>query len=77
MFIYKDDMYCECEEKEMPVFPERITLATIYVPFQYAKCIFSPKNGLREGSLFPDLIFPYVPSYGHMKNCPCQEDLPC
>ena len=71
MYIYKDDMFCESEEKPMCMFPDNIKLATAYVPYQNAKCMLSPQKALCEGTIFPDLVMPYqTPSFLHpMQDC--------
>jgi len=74
MFMYKDDMYCECEDQTIPMFPDKIMLATAYIPFQHAKCIYSPAKGLSEGSIFPDLVMPYMSEFKHMPHCSCREE---
>ena len=55
---------CECgfdEEYEMSVFPENPMLAQSYVPWQYMDKTFKPEVGLRMGTIFPELVSPYMP----------------
>ena len=55
---------CECgfdEEYEMSVFPENPMLAQSYVPWQYMDKTFKPEIGLKMGTIFPELVSPYVP----------------
>ena len=55
---------CECgfdEEYEMGVFPENPMLAQSYVPWQYMDKTFKPCVGLKMGTIFPELVSPYVP----------------
>ena len=55
---------CECgfdEEYEMGVFPENPMLAQSYVPIQYMDKTFKPCVGLKMGTIFPELVSPYVP----------------
>lgn len=58
---YENDE-CECGyDEEMGVFPENPSLAQSYVPFQYLNNTFIPEVGLRMGTLYPELVNPYVP----------------
>ena len=55
---------CECgfdEEYEMSVFPENPMLAQSYVPWQYMDKTFKPEVGLKMGTIFPELVSPYMP----------------
>lgn len=57
-----DDNDCECGfENNMNVFPENPVLAQSYVPFQYMDKTFKPCVGLKMGTIFPELVSPYVP----------------
>lgn len=59
----KNDM-CECgfdEECEMDVFPENPMLAQSYVPWQFMDKTFKPSVGLKMGTVFPELVSPYMP----------------
>lgn len=55
---------CGCgfdEEYEMGVFPENPMLAQSYVPWQYMDKTFKPCVGLKMGTIFPELVSPYMP----------------
>lgn len=53
---------CECGyDEEMGLFPENPSLAQSYVPFQYLNKTFIPEVALRMGTLYPELVSPYVP----------------
>lgn len=53
---------CECGfDEEYDVFPSNPMLAQSYVPFQYMDKTFKPCVGLKMGTLFPELVSPYVP----------------
>ena len=55
---------CECgfdEEYEISVFPENPMLAQSYVPWQYMDKTFKPCVGLKMGTIFPELVSPYMP----------------
>ena len=53
---------CSCGfDEEYNVFPENTMLAQSYVPFQYMDKTFKPCVGLKMGTLFPELVSPYVP----------------
>lgn len=59
----ENDM-CECgfdEEYEMGVFPENPMLAQSYVPWQFMDKTFKPNVGLKMGTIFPELVSPYMP----------------
>ena len=47
--------------EEYGVFPENPSLAQSYVPFQYMDRTFKPNIGLKMGTIFPELVSPYVP----------------
>ena len=54
---------CECgfdEEYEMGVFPENPMLAQSYVPWQFMDKTFKPCVGLKMGTIFPELVSPYM-----------------
>ena len=60
-----DDDCCSCGfDKSMPVFPDNAVLAQSYVPFQYMDKTFKPCVGLKMGTIFPELVSPYVPCQG-------------
>lgn len=53
---------CECGfDEELGVFPENPMLAQSYVPIQYMDKTFRPCVGLKMGTIFPELVSPYVP----------------
>lgn len=55
---------CECgfdEEYEMGVFPDNPMLAQSYVPWQFMDKTFKPNVGLKMGTIFPELVNPYMP----------------
>ncbi len=59
-----EDNLCECgfdEEYEMGVFPENPMLAQSYVPWQFMDKTFKPCAGLKMGTIFPELVSPYMP----------------
>lgn len=59
---YYDDNNCECGfDEEIGVFPENPMLGQSYVPIQFMDKTFKPCVGLRMGTLFPELVSPYVP----------------
>lgn len=60
---YNEDQ-CECgfdEEYEVGVFPENPMLAQSYVPWQFMDKTFKPSVGLKMGTIFPELVSPYMP----------------
>ena len=59
-----DTNECKCgfdEDYEMSVFPENPMLAQSYVPWQYMDKTFKPCVGLKMGTIFPELVSPYMP----------------
>ena len=53
---------CECGfEEEYSIFPENPMLAQSYVPYQYMDKTFKPCVGLKMGTIFPELVSPYMP----------------
>lgn len=57
---YEDECGCGFEEG-YNVFPENPSLAQSYVPIQYMDKTFKPCVGLKMGTIFPELVSPYVP----------------
>ena len=57
-----DEESCGCGfNPGMSVFPENPTLAQSYVPYQFMNETFKPCVGLKMGTIFPELVSPYVP----------------
>lgn len=57
-----DENKCSCGFNQgMSVFPENPTLAQSYVPYQFMNETFKPCVGLKMGTIFPELVSPYVP----------------
>ena len=53
---------CECGfDEEYNVFPENPMLGQSYVPIQYMDKTFKPCVGLKMGTIFPELVSPYMP----------------
>lgn len=53
---------CECGFEEEPsVFPSNPMLGQSYVPIQEMNTTFTPCCGLKMGTIFPELVSPYVP----------------
>lgn len=56
---------CQCNScrkcRELPAMPTNPMLANSYVPYQYIEEIFEPCEALENGTLFPELVSPYVP----------------
>lgn len=62
-----NDDYCDCEcgfDEPMSVFPDNAVLAQSYVPYQFMDKTFKPCVGLKMGTIFPELVSPYVPCQG-------------
>lgn len=58
--IYDDGCSCGFDE-EYNLFPDNPMLAQSYVPYQYMDKTFKPCVGLKMGTIFPELVSPYVP----------------
>jgi len=59
-----NNMYdaCACGfDEEYNHFPENPMLAQSYVPFQRMDKTFIPSVGLKMGTIFPELVSPYMP----------------
>lgn len=57
-------MYDECEcgfDEENNMFPENPMYAQSYVPIQTMDKTFIPSAGLKMGTIFPELVSPYMP----------------
>ena len=53
---------CECGfDDESGVFPENYMFGQSYVPIQTMNKTFTPEVGLRMGTIFPELVSPYMP----------------
>ena len=60
-YIDEDDE-CMCGyNRSESIFPENAVLGQSYVPIQKMDKTFIPCVGLKKGTLFPELIFPYSP----------------
>lgn len=58
------DMYDECKcgfDEEDSVFPMNPMLGQSYVPVQRMTKTFTPCCGLKNGTIFPELVSPYYP----------------
>lgn len=58
----KDECECGFDEEEIyDVFPTNPMLAQSYVPLQFMDKTFRPCVGLKNGTIFPELVSPYLP----------------
>ena len=57
---YEDSCGCGFDE-EKSMFPDNPMLAQSYIPIQYTDKTFKPCIGLKMGTIFPELVSPYVP----------------
>lgn len=46
--------------------PSNPMLANAYVPYQTIEQIYNVETGLEEGTIFPELVDPYVSGQGYM-----------
>lgn len=58
---YNDDCECGFGDEELDVFPSNSMLAQSYVPIQFMDRTFKPCSGLENGTIFPELVSPYMP----------------
>ena len=59
-----DNCYDECEcgfDEERNMFPENPMYAQSYVPIQEMNRTFIPCVGLKMGTIYPELVSPYIP----------------
>ncbi len=59
-YVAVDDCMCGFDEEE-GVFPSNPMLAQSYVPWQTMNKTFVPCVGLKMGTIFPELVSPYMP----------------
>lgn len=53
---------CECGfDEECGAFPANYMYGQSYVPIQVMNKTFTPEVGLRMGTIFPELVSPYMP----------------
>ena len=54
---------CDCgfDMDTESVFPDNPMLAQSYVPIQKMNKVFTPDVGLKMGTIFPELVSPYMP----------------
>ena len=55
-----DDCSCGFDNEYNP-FPENPVLAQSYVPWQIMDKTFKPRVGLKMGTIYPELVRPYMP----------------
>ena len=58
---YNQNCSCGFDDEESNVFPEYPSLAQSYVPIQTMDKTFKPCIGLKNGTIFPELVSPYFP----------------
>ncbi len=59
---YDNSDKCQCGfDEEESVFPSNPMLGQSYVPFQRMTNTFTPYCGLKNGTIFPELVSPYYP----------------
>lgn len=58
---YNDNCGCGFDEETEDVFPSNPVLAQSYVPYQFMEDTFKPCTGLDNGTVFPELVSPYMP----------------
>lgn len=63
--LYDD---CSCGFNDYNPFPENPVLGQSYVPFQTMDTTFIPCVGLKMGTVFPELVSPYMPGQSMDEN---------
>lgn len=58
---YNETCTCGFDDNSPNVFPENPVLAQSYVPIQTMDETFKPCIGLKNGTIFPELVSPYYP----------------
>lgn len=58
---YNENCGCGFDDDYEDVFPENPMLAQSYVPIQTMNETFTPCVGLKNGTIFPELVSPYMP----------------
>ena len=59
---YNENCGCGFDDENLSdVFPENPMLAQSYVPTQFLNETFKPCVGLKNGTIFPELVSPYMP----------------
>ncbi len=56
---YKPEMLV-APHYEIPVMGPQFKLAEAYVPYQVLQKVYEPMKGLMKGTIFPELVRPYV-----------------
>ena len=56
-----DECACGFEENNNG-FPDNAVLGQSYVPWQVMNNVFKPEVGLKNGTIFPELVSPYCPN---------------
>lgn len=59
---------CNCGFDEFNEFPENPVLGQSYVPIQTMNKTFIPCVGLKMGTIFPELVSPYMPGQSMAEN---------
>jgi hypothetical protein len=59
---------CNCGFESNNVFPINYMYAQSYVPWQTMETTFKPCNGLKMGTIFPELVSPYAPGQSMTEN---------
>ena len=59
---------CDCGFDDDSIFPENPILGNSYVPNQILKTTFMPNVGLKLGTIFPELVRPYMPGQSMAQN---------
>ena len=69
-YTSKKDDSCDCgfDEASENVFPANPMFAQSYVPIQTMDRTFIPCVGLKMGTIYPELVSPYVPGQSMAEN---------
>ena len=61
LYPYQNNCNCGFDMDTESVFPNNPMLAQSYVPIQKMNKVFTPDIGLKMGTIFPELVSPYMP----------------
>lgn len=60
-FFNNNSSPCACGFNNPGILPDPLLYASSYVPHQYMNTIFNTQNGLKMGTIFPELSQGYCP----------------
>ena len=58
---HNNDFSCGFDMDSNSVFPNDLMYGQSYVPIQTMNKVFNPETGLKMGTIYPELVSPYLP----------------